>query len=109
MQGTKCYCQQKTNITICYNGHFDIFNVTDFQLMELNDNFLETSGALSHVDEFKSFSLHIICYLVSKFIFKTLLSRKRIFENNSGIIISLICFMTQNFRNLLFFITHVKH
>ncbi|XP_073137031.1 uncharacterized protein [Henckelia pumila] len=76
-RGTKRSCQLKNNITVHDHYHFEIFNaVIDYQLMELNEIFPEStmelltlSNALSSVDGFKSFSLFDICSLVDKFYF----------------------------------------
>ncbi|XP_073290532.1 uncharacterized protein [Primulina huaijiensis] len=73
--GTKRSCQLKNNITVHDHYHFEIFNaVIDFQLMELNERFpdstrelLTLSNALSPVDGFRSFYLCDICSLVDKF------------------------------------------
>ncbi|XP_073066009.1 uncharacterized protein [Primulina eburnea] len=74
-RGTKRSCQLKNNITVHDHYHFEIFNaVIDFQLMELNERFPEStmelltlSNALSPVDGFRSFSPCDICSLVDKF------------------------------------------
>ncbi|XP_073057195.1 uncharacterized protein [Primulina eburnea] len=74
-RGTKRSCQLKNNITVQNHYHFEIFNaVIDFQLMELNERFPEStmelltlSNALSPVDGFRSFSPCDICSLVDKF------------------------------------------
>ncbi|XP_075494837.1 uncharacterized protein LOC142532415 [Primulina tabacum] len=74
-RGTKRSCQLKNNITVHDHYHFEIFDtLIDFQLMELNERFPEStmelltlSNALSPVDGFRSFSLCDICSLVDKF------------------------------------------
>ncbi|XP_052199556.1 uncharacterized protein LOC127806362 [Diospyros lotus] len=75
MDGTRRYCQQKNNITMEDYYHFQIFNaVIDFQLMELNNRFMEKTiellklcEALNPTDGFKSFSIDAICGLAEEF------------------------------------------
>ncbi|KAK3211459.1 hypothetical protein Dsin_016165 [Dipteronia sinensis] len=75
MEGTKCSCQQIDNITVEHYYHFSIFiAVIDYQLIELNNKFLEQtielltlSMALSPIDVFKSFDVDDICTLANKF------------------------------------------
>ncbi|XP_052189854.1 uncharacterized protein LOC127799671 [Diospyros lotus] len=75
MDGTRRSCQQKNNITVEDYYHFQIFNaVIDFQLMELNNRFMEKTTellklceALNPTDGFKSFSIDAICGLVEEF------------------------------------------
>ncbi|XP_052197277.1 uncharacterized protein LOC127804454 [Diospyros lotus] len=75
MDGTRRSCQQKNNITVEDYYHFQIFNaVIDFQLMELNNRFMEKTiellklyEALNPTDRFKSFSIDAICGLAEEF------------------------------------------
>ncbi|KAK2646029.1 hypothetical protein Ddye_021224 [Dipteronia dyeriana] len=75
MEGTKCSCQQKDNITVEHYYHFSIFiAVIDYQLIELNNRFpgqtielLTLSMALSPINVFNSFDVDEIFTLANKF------------------------------------------
>ena len=75
MKGRGRSCQQNDYITVEHYYHYDIFNtVIDFQLMELNNRFIEQtlelltlSSALNPIDAFKSFKIEDICSLAERF------------------------------------------
>lgn len=75
---------------VLYYYHFDIINaVIDFQLIEFNEIFLESSMelitlsvALSPVDGFKSFSISAICSLGEQFYHQDFIKKKDIWRDN---------------------------
>ncbi|KDO48311.1 hypothetical protein CISIN_1g035478mg, partial [Citrus sinensis] len=75
MKGKGRSCQQNDYIIVEHYYHYDIFNaMIDFQLMELNNRFIEhtlelltLSSALNPIDAFKLFKIEDICSLAERF------------------------------------------